>query len=349
MKNENRTNITTTKNKSKKAAPKNELISFIMKGKVNETSMPDFVEICKKSQKELKRFLVSKLKKMGYETIIRDGFIYAKGEIPVLLTAHMDTVHENKIETFWEYKDKGKRVLTSSEGIGGDDRCGIYMILQIIEDLKCSILFCEDEELGGIGSDKFCLHSDLINEVSELNYMIELDRRGEKDAVFYSCDNPEFTKFVLDNTGCEKDYGTFSDISTLMPNTGIAGVNLSCGYYKEHTLSEHVILDEMLAMIERVKKLIVAEGQQQFEYIRQKYGSWYGYNYDYEDYEYGYYGNYHDSVEYMHITYIDYSNNKDGEIKEALVRGKNKNDCLVQFFMKYHNINFDMVLDYDFY
>ena len=177
--------------------------NYDRKGKKNQTSYPAFIEICKASQKELKKMLEIVLFEMWYEELITgDGYLYAKGTIPVLLTAHMDTVHKENVKDFYEYYDKEKKqhIISSPQGIGGDDRCGVYMILEIIKTHKCSVLFCEDEEIGGVGSDKFC-KTELVKELSELKYLIELDRANGTDAVFYDCDNDDFTKFIEDNTG----------------------------------------------------------------------------------------------------------------------------------------------------
>jgi len=272
--------------------------TYTYKGRKNQTEFPDFIDLCLPTQEELKVILPQKLVDAGYtDVVVGDGFIYAKGTVPVLLTAHMDTVHKQRIVDYYEYVDKnGRHILSSPQGIGGDDRCGIYMILEIIKEHKCSVLFCEDEETGGHGSDKFC-KTDFIAELAELNYLIELDRANATDAVFYSCDNPEFTKFIEDNTGYKEAWGTFSDISNLAPDCGIAAVNLSCGYYHAHTLIEEVVVEEMLNTIEVVKELLSVESEQ-FMYIRKKYASYggygYGYGYGYGGNYGGYYGNYYD-------------------------------------------------------
>lgn len=293
--------------------------------KKNVTTLPEFVKLCKMTQTELKHFLFEELKKEGYEPISADGFLYAKGEVPVLLTAHMDTVHKEPVKDFYEYDGK----LSSPQGIGGDDRCGVYMILQIIKELKCSVLFCEDEELGGVGSDEFCEHKDLVKELTELNYMVELDRRGKDDAVFYNCGNEEFIDFVLNNTGCKENWGTFSDISTLAPEVGIAAVNFSCGYYNEHTLKECVVLSEMLNMINTVKKLIMAEGQKQFEYIENCY---YGLE---KERGYGF-------RTALCIVYVD----EKEQYVEDYVEGKTQNECWKNFFFQNPDVCFNQVEDY---
>lgn len=256
--------------------------NFDRKGKKNETKFPDFIKLCKFKQEVLKDILMDELLKEGYEVNYGDGYLYAKGDIPVLLTAHMDTVHKTPVIDFYEYYDKenNRHIISSPQGIGGDDRCGIYMILEIIKTHKCSVLFCEDEEIGGIGSDKFC-KTNLIYDLSELKYLIELDRMNGNDAVFYDCDNAEFEDFITTFTEYKTAWGSFSDISNLAPYSGVAAVNLSCGYYNAHTTSEYVVIEEMMNTIEVVKMLLNVECEQ-FEYIEYDYGA-YASGYSYEN------------------------------------------------------------------
>ena len=226
-----------------------------------------FESICKMSQKNLKKYVVGVLKETYTDVTVGDGFVFAKGTFPVLLVAHLDTVHK-KLPNVIVY-DANQDSMFSPNGIGGDDRCGVYMILEIIQHYNCSVLFCEDEEIGGVGAKKF-IQTDLANEL-EFNYAIELDRKGDKDAVFYDCDNEEFEKFITEDfyrTAC----GSFSDISVVAPFLGCAAVNLSCGYYNAHSVEEYVVLGEMEKSIEEVYKILEKTTEtDKFEYIERQY------------------------------------------------------------------------------
>lgn len=252
-----------------------------------------FIDICKMTQKELKAALVSVLKTFGYKPVVKDGFIYAEGTVPVLLAAHMDTVHKERCSIICSSQNGD--CIMSPQGIGGDDRCGIFMILETIKELRCSVIFTEDEEVGCVGAGKFCKSG--IKPGVPLNYIIEFDRKNANDAVFYDCDNPEFEEFVTDKAiGFKTAWGSCSDISDIAPHLGIAAVNLSCGYYNQHTQHEYVIMSEMLKNIERGKQLIRKPCEKPFEYIEKvytrykygNYGSYYGYGYG--SYGYGSYG-----------------------------------------------------------
>ena len=117
----------------------------------------NIIEICKLPQDKLKERLFVELQNLGYSPVNEDGYIYAEGTHPVLLMAHMDTVHHDNCTIVCVSED-GKYIM-SPQGIGGDDRCGIYMILQIVKDVHCSVIFTEDEEIGCVGARKFCKSS----------------------------------------------------------------------------------------------------------------------------------------------------------------------------------------------
>lgn len=228
----------------------------------------DFERICKMSQKNLKKFVRKELQKI-YDTVISDdGFVYAEGEVPVLLVAHLDTVHAHLPHIIFYNKD----ILSSPNGIGGDDRCGVYMIFEMIKKHKCSVLFCEDEEVGCVGAEKF-IHTNLASDlIGKFNYIMEFDRRGKNDAVFYDCDNKDFEAFITKEY-YKTDMGSFSDISTIAPYLECAAVNLSCGYYNAHTTKEYVVWAEMEKSIEEASKIIArTKPEDKFEYVEALYG-----------------------------------------------------------------------------
>lgn len=306
--------------------------------------MKKFEEICMMTQPEVKAYMHKYLSSKKYKVINKDGFLYTKGTVPVLLVAHMDTVHKEVCKKIF-VDDKG--IISSPQGIGGDDRCGIFIIMNIVKDLNCSVLLCEDEETGGKGARKFTA-SEYINDL-DVKYIIEFDRKGNDDAVFYSCDNKDFTKFITETTGFREAYGTFSDISIVAPAAKIAAVNLSCGYYNAHTTNEYVRFDEMENTIEAAKKLIETESDT-FEYVAKKYQS-YGY---YDDYYSGK-GKY-----YRGLGFSDYAKSNldlelevvfediDGEEIIDCVTGSTKAECWTKFFMNNPDICFAMVTDYSF-
>lgn len=314
--------------------------------------MKTFEDICRMTQQGVKGYMYAYLVECGYSPTSKDGFLYAKGAIPVLLVAHMDTVHKEQCKEIKKLSGKW----TSPQGIGGDDRTGIFIIMNLVKELKCSVLLCEDEEVGCIGAKKF-VKTDYIKNL-DVNYMIEFDRKGSNDAVFYSCDNPEFTNFVTDFTGFKKAYGSCSDISVLMPASGIAAVNLSSGYYNAHTLTEYVVYDEMLDTIEAAKLLIREECEKPFEYIERKYTYEPSRYFGSGDYERQHYYNDIFSMPAYRDEALYRTAKKDKEIElevivdvedteEVLyVSAASKAECWMDFFMDNPDICWNDVVDY---
>lgn len=221
-----------------------------------------FESILRMRQKELKHTLSKTLRENGYTVTNAKGYLYAPGEIPVLLVAHLDTVHQQPPSIIC-YSTDGQYA-TSPYGIGGDDRAGVYMIMEIIRTARCHVLFCEDEETGGQGARVFA-KSEIRPEV---NYIVELDRRGVNDAVFYNCDNPDFTEFIC-SFGFQRATGSFSDISIIAPKLGTAAVNISAGYFNEHRLNEYIDLKAMQNNAARIVQMALTQTIH-FPYVERK-------------------------------------------------------------------------------
>lgn len=278
-----------------------------------------FERICRMTQKGVKKFVESELKKTHQDITVDDGFVYAQGEFPVLLVAHMDTVHSRLPNTIVYGKDKD--VISSPNGIGGDDRCGIYMVLEVVKRFNCSVLFCEDEEIGCIGAEKFTefvsamitaksdgKESEAISLFADIdfNYIIEFDRKGNKDAVFYDCDNPKFTEFICKDF-YKESWGSCSDISVLAPYFGVAAVNLSCGYYKAHTEDEYVVFSEMERSIEEACKILERTTEEDiFEYIPARSNWGYGLGSYYSSKSTGYATGWYDDDDFYYDGGWDY-------------------------------------------
>lgn len=290
----------------------------------------EFEKICRMSQKSLKNHVKQKLQMIYEEVIVDDGFVYAQGNFPVLLVAHLDTVH-SKLPNMILY-DKDQNTVSSPNGIGGDDRCGVYMIFEIIKKFNCSVLFCEDEEDGGIGANKF-VKTDLVRTL-DFNYIIEFDRANANDAVFYSCDNYDFEKFITRDF-YKINYGTYSDICDIAPVIGCAAVNLSCGYYKAHTKDEYVVLSDMENSIKAACDILAKTTQNdKFEYVEYfEYGAWNGYGYN------GFI-DYNDQVYYL-IQYI--SEHGVEEWYETFARSKA--EAVGHFVMDNPKVSYENIID----
>lgn len=318
------------------------------KGIKNKHMNNKFIKICKMDKTELKKYLGKELSKYYKNVISQDGFLYVKGKDKVCLTAHMDTVHNEVVKDYYVLKEEGKTIISSPQGIGGDDRCGIYMILTILEKTKLrpTIIFCEDEEVGGVGSRKF-VKTKFIKDLEKMYFLIELDRKGSDDLVYYSDENTDFHKYLEELTGYNKNFGSFSDISVLSPACGISSVNISCGYYNAHTKSEYVVMEEMNRSIQTTIKIIKdgLKRKEQFKYQERKIE--YRKTTDYEYYYPKGYSNWFNSSyeENEIVLYIEWS--KNGIEYEATYEGEDENELWFRFFSENGDVCYNDILDYD--
>lgn len=219
--------------------------------KANDRAL--FQNICSLTQPRLLGLMERFLKRYYKNVEVTRSYIIAYGDIPVGLVAHADTVFKVPPREF--YLDRDKNVMWSPDGLGADDRAGIFSIIRIIADteLRPHVIITTDEECGCLGSGK--LISKHPKFPDELKFLIQLDRRGEKDSVYYDCENEEFEKFIT-AYGFETAYGTLSDISVLAPAWGVAAVNFSVGYRNEHSMSEVLYVHWMYGTIEKVKNIL---------------------------------------------------------------------------------------------
>lgn len=288
--------------------------------------MNKFQTICRMTQADLKKYVAKELSITHNKVINADGFVYAQGTFPVLLVAHLDTVHK-ALPTKILYNNTNGSI-SSPQGIGGDDRCGVYMILELIKKHHCSVLFCEDEEVGAVGAEKF-INTKLAEEL-QFNYIIEFDRKGKNDAVFYNCDNELFEEFITHDY-YKTAFGSFSDISVLAPCLGCAAVNLSCGYYNAHTTSEYIVLSEMQASINAASKILARTNEDDaFEYIEAKYD------------DFGRYSMSADWSIYDDDYLIEYFTSK-GDVDYAQVSASSKAEAVGKFCMEHPEISYSSI------
>ena len=210
---------------------------------------------------------MSQYLKAKYDNVIvTKDYIIAIGNIPIALIAHMDTVFKIPVSDL--YYDQKKGVLWSPEGLGADDRAGIFAIIKILQDgLRPSVILTTGEEDGGVGACAIC---DKYPEcpIPGLKYLIQLDRHGSNDCVFYDCYCPEFVDYVESFGFCER-WGSFTDISFLMPEWQIVGVNLSIGYEDEHSRTEILNIGPLFDTIRKVKNMLTEQTSYMMKWLPQ--------------------------------------------------------------------------------
>ena len=271
----NKMSVKTNKSRSyfkPQIIPTTGLIKYDEKVVPNDLKVnPFFLNVLSLDADKMFEYNLSALKAFGYENVESswhptDGYIFAKGTMPVCLCAHMDKVpHYKSIRKINRacVIDKKKRIidvwLNSKQGIGGDDRCGVFAILQMLKlGYRPSVLFCMGEEIGCCGSHKFT-EDHTKDFLSDINAFIQIDRRGNHDVVRYSDTNDELIK-TIEKFGFSRAFGSCTDISVLMPYFGISGVNLSSGYYREHSgEKEYVSIKDVNYLLKRLNKILSSD------------------------------------------------------------------------------------------
>ncbi len=234
--------------------------------------------------------LFEKIRRMYPRTWTCKGkYILVQGDAPVMLVAHLDTVHKEPVRDICKSDDGN--IWMSPQGIGGDDRCGVYTLVSVYEKspVKPWLLFTCDEEIGGVGANAFCddhAAGKCPVELSAVKFLVEIDRKGRNDAVYYDCANDDFEKYIT-SKGFKTQFGSFSDISVVAPELRVAAVNLSSGYYNAHTTYEHINIRHMQSTIRRMIDIVadsVKPETPMYPYIENVCYGDFGYNFNSADY-----------------------------------------------------------------
>ena len=266
----------------------------------------ELLSVPTKTYKESKmvEFLVNYLTIEGYDWY-RDEYnnVYVtkgtldEGEFYPMFISHTDTVHEliDQINVKEEYlvrpytfgKDFGTeqslclKAYDNDEnptGIGGDDKCGIFICLELLKQLdKVKVAFFVSEETG-------CHGSKMVNEefLKDVGYCTQYDAPGDH-LISYSCfgtvlfdKDGEFFKTALRSiTG---SFGNdmlvqshpYTDIMMIKQKSDISCINMSCGYYNMHTANEFVCLDDVERAITSGKNLVKDLGLKKYEFKYEK-------------------------------------------------------------------------------
>lgn len=211
--------------------------------------------VIKAQPEDIASFLDEVATKKGKKSWI----IVPPNEHHICLVAHIDRIFNPKGKMKIEYKGHGeKKVWSSKQGIGGDDRCGVYALLHIYRTLPVKdrpiILFTDEEETGLHGAKEAA--KIFKEELKDVKFFIELDRRGKNDMVYYNDEPQEFQQHIQKH-GFEKAWGSTSDIKVLGRKFKKVSVNLSVGYFDQHTKNEYIIVKHLLDTINKVKGICI--------------------------------------------------------------------------------------------
>jgi hypothetical protein len=195
-------------------------------------------------------------------------FVPGQRQDRVLLVAHVDTVwHDSKKVKVACVSNNDHEMLISGSrkkgtdkdgdpyvygmGIGADDRAGCA-ILWGLKDLGHSLLLVSGEEYGSLGSHFAMSNKKMARTIQAHQFVVQFDRHGHNDLVFYDVGTKEFKKYCEESTGYKTAAGTRTDICVLCRE--ICGVNISVGYSNEHTCSEVLNITDWMRTFETAKK-----------------------------------------------------------------------------------------------
>ena len=218
-------------------------------------------------QELMVEFLKGKLIELGCSYKIHEGNIYVtKGEAEKYpcVVAHMDTVHDlvsdlSVIEINGNLTGFNKYSMTQT-GIGGDDKVGIYICLQILKQTEnIKVVFFRDEEAG-------CIGSNLADKAffEDCYYVLEFDRRGNADFVIdangVQLSTKAFQQAILPyihKYGYSYSLGGSTDVQALkLIGIKCSMANMSCGYYNPHLDNEYVIIEDVMNTLNLALELI---------------------------------------------------------------------------------------------
>lgn len=220
------------------------------------------------------------------------------------IVAHMDTVHSftSARELVIRNGIISARYIKSglSCGLNADDCNGILVALQLLETLpNLKVCFTTQEEIGGKGANEAANNIEFFLDV---RYLIQADRRGKDDLITHTNGiDSASTKFIedikplMEKYGYSENTGMFTDIGILANELLISGVNISCGYYDEHTFKESCNINELNNCLNFIHDIIISlDGQNTVYEIKAQKSYIDSCTYDYSKYNYNNY-DYNDS------------------------------------------------------
>lgn len=221
------------------------------------------------NEKLMVLYLDKELRKLKLPYIIdaAGNLLVTKGKATTYpcVTSHMDTVH-SFVDDFKVYYDEDDNDLLFAMngkhrvGIGGDDKCGVFGCLYLLETIpQIKVVFFSREERG-------CRGSEAIDKrfFKDCRYLIQLDRNGSRDFIQTYWSKKTISHEFSSEIGLiKKKYkyknatGTVTDVMKLWNNkVGVSCINLSCGYYKAHTAYEYISISSLWHSVKFTEEVV---------------------------------------------------------------------------------------------
>jgi putative aminopeptidase FrvX len=219
--------------------------------------------------------------------------VLSEGEHYPMFIAHTDTVHKiiDKIivkeeylvrpNTFGKQFDKDEVLCLKGydedgnpTGIGGDDKCGIFICLELLKQLdKVKVGLFVSEETGCHGSSRCD-----VNFLQDVGYITQYDAPGNhliteicSGVRLFERDSEFFTKSldVIQNAfGNEMllQSHPYTDISQLKKKSDVTCINISCGYYNMHTPQEFISIEDVKRAFDSGINMVKELGLKKYKY-----------------------------------------------------------------------------------
>lgn len=253
----------------------------------HEGRMVDF--IIKWAKKKKIEYMVD-----GYGNVfLRKGSI-KEGEAYPCVVAHMDTVHRTQADLVDTTENLiivettntegsilyARRKLPSgveiNTGVGGDDKAGIFIALELIQECETIMgAFFVEEEVGCNGS-RTAKNNEWLNQAG---YFIQFDAPTD-DWISKVCSGVQLFgdefQSILQPVWDEYDmsepnmYDPFTDVKELKLNYPVACINYFAGYMEMHTPFEYVVLPYVEKAIGIGFHSILALGNKRYEFSSKK-------------------------------------------------------------------------------
>lgn len=166
-------------------------------------------------------------------------------------------------------------IYTSPTGVGGDDKCGIFIAIRLLKDPTITTLkafFYVDEESGCVGSGfNIKNHPEWYTDVG---FMIEPDRRGDRDLIFEGAGRTVSDDFVDDVNeifgpeGFKEAVGLYTDVMRLQKNINVSCMNVSCGYWEPHSSKEEIHTSSLLRSLDMIRAFVIKYGYTSYPHVQ---------------------------------------------------------------------------------
>ena len=179
------------------------------------------------------------------------------------MVAHLDQVQRERSQDFTSIETKElifgySPSLRKQEGLGADDKNGIWIALKCLEKYgTLKVTFFVEEETGCRGSSQ----ADM-DFFKDCRFVIQSDRRGHQDLIttigWTDLCSDEFLKAIgYKQFSYQKTEGAMTDILALKENgLKTSCINLSCGYYEPHTDNEFTVKADLLNCLRLIEHII---------------------------------------------------------------------------------------------